>query len=74
MGTVGNAMNVIDIIIAENEEKSPWEPLSVRRGKVGGFGGQPAGYKKGENVITLCMGCGVFFPQQTGKPTPGELI
>jgi len=60
MGTVGNPMNAINIIIAENEEKSPWEPLSVRRGKVGGFGGPPANYKKGENIITLCMGWGIL--------------
>ena len=60
MGTVGNPMNGLNIIIAENEEDSPWEPLSVRRGKVGGFGGPPAGYKKGENVVTLLMGWGVL--------------
>ena len=33
MGMVGNPMNAINIIIAENEEDSPWEPLCVRRGK-----------------------------------------
>ncbi len=60
MGTVGNPMNAISIIIAENEEKSPWEPFSVRRGKVGGFGGPPANYEKGENVITLLTGWGIL--------------
>jgi hypothetical protein len=61
MGTVGNPMNAISIIIAENEEKSPWEPFSVRRGKVAGFGEeQPAGYQKGENVITLLNGWGIL--------------
>jgi hypothetical protein len=67
MGTVGNPMNAINIIIAENEEDSPWEPLSVRRGKGEGmmsFPGMPApklpGYKKGENVVTLFMGWGVL--------------
>jgi len=61
MGTVGNPMNAINIIIAENEEDSPWEPLSVRRGKAGGPGGaQPAGYTKGENVVTLFTGWGVL--------------
>jgi len=60
MGTVGNPMNAINIIIAENEEKSPWEPFSVRRGKVGGFGGPPANYKKGENVVTLLTGWGIL--------------
>ena len=60
MGTVGNPMNAINVIIAENEEKSPWEPFSVRRGKVGGFGGPPANYKKGENVVTLLTGWGIL--------------
>jgi hypothetical protein len=67
MGTVGNAMNAINIIIAENEEDSPWEPLSVRRGKGEGMmsmPGMPAlkpeGFKKGENVVTLFMGWGVL--------------
>lgn len=49
MGTVGNPMNLIDIIIAENEEKSPFKPLSVRRG-----------FKPNENVVTLFMGWGVL--------------
>ncbi|MFC1840235.1 hypothetical protein ACFL1N_11685 [Thermodesulfobacteriota bacterium] len=60
MGTVGNPMNAINIIIAENEEDSPWEPLSVRRGKAAGPGGQPAGYQKGESVVTLFVGWGVL--------------
>ena len=67
MGTVGNPMNAINIIIAENEEDSPWEPLSVRRGKGEGmrsFPGMPAakpeGFEKGENVITLFTGWGVL--------------
>jgi hypothetical protein len=49
MGTVGNPMNAINIIIAENETESPFEPLSVRRG-----------FKKDENVITLFTGWGVL--------------
>ena len=49
MGTVGNPMNAINIIIAENEENSPFEPLSVRRGA-----------KTGENIVTLFMGWGVL--------------
>jgi hypothetical protein len=67
MGTVGNPMNAINIIIAENEEDSPWEPLSVRRGKGEGmmsFPGMPVpkpeGFKKGENVVTLFNGWGVL--------------
>ncbi len=49
MGTVGNAMNAINIIIAENERDSPFPPLSVRRG-----------FKPGENVITLFTGWGIL--------------
>ncbi len=62
-GTVGNPTNAINIIIAENEEKSPWEPFSVRRSNAGGgrFGGPPpAKYKKGDNVVTLLMGWGLL--------------
>ena len=67
MGTVGNPMNAINIIIAENEEDSPWDPLSVRRGRGEGivaFRGRPApepqGFEKGENVVTLFTGWGVL--------------
>ena len=49
MGTVGNPMNLNNVIIAENEELSPWEPLSVRRGA-----------KRDENIITLFLGWGVL--------------
>jgi hypothetical protein len=49
MGTIGNPMNLIGIIIAENEEKSPFKPLAVRRG-----------FKDGENIITLFMGWGIL--------------
>jgi hypothetical protein len=49
MGTVGNPMNLINIVIAENEKESPWDPLSVRKG-----------YKKNENVVSLYEGWGVL--------------
>ncbi len=49
MGQVGNPMNLINIVIAENEEKSPWAPFSVRKG-----------FKKGENVLSLFEGWGVL--------------
>ena len=49
MGTVGNPMNAINIIIAENEENSPFEPFSVRKG-----------FEKGQNIITLFTGWGVL--------------
>jgi len=49
MGTVGNAQNALATIIAEHEEKSPFQPLSVRRG-----------FEKGENIITTLTGWGVL--------------
>lgn len=49
MGTIGNPMNLIGIIMAENEEKSPFKPLAVRRG-----------FKEGENIVTLFMGWGIL--------------
>jgi hypothetical protein len=64
MGTVGNPMNLVNIIIAENEEASPFEPFSVRGGgggMMGGFGGGGgATFKKGDNVITLMSGWGIL--------------
>ena len=49
MGVVGNPMNLIDVVIAENEEKSPFKPFSVRKG-----------FRKGENVVSLFEGWGVL--------------
>jgi hypothetical protein len=49
MGTVGNPMNAINVIIAENERDSPFKPLSVRRG-----------FKEGENVVTMYSGWGIL--------------
>ncbi|MBN1566882.1 MAG: hypothetical protein JXA73_03490 [Acidobacteria bacterium] len=49
MGTIGNPMNLIGIIMAENELRSPFKPLSVRRG-----------FKEGENIVTLFMGWGIL--------------
>jgi len=49
MGTVGNPMNAINVIIAENERDSPFKPLSVRRG-----------FKENENVVTLFVGWGIL--------------
>lgn len=49
MGVVGNPMNWNNVIIAENEENSPWQPLHVRRG-----------YKPSESVVTLCEGWGIL--------------
>ena len=49
MGTVGNALNALALIIAENEKDSPFKPLSVRRG-----------FKEGENIATLFNGWGIL--------------
>ncbi len=49
MGTVGNPMNLINIVIAENEEASPWKPFSVRKG-----------FKPNESVVSLFEGWGVL--------------
>lgn len=49
MGVIGNHGNAINMIIAENEEKSPFEPFSVRKG-----------FKKGENIATLFTGWGIL--------------
>jgi len=55
MGTIGNPMNLINIIIAENEEKSPYPPFSVRRG-----------FEKGENIVTLFEGWGILSAANWG--------
>jgi hypothetical protein len=49
MGTVGNPMNLINIVIAENERDSPWAPFSVRKG-----------FKPNENIVSLFTGWGVL--------------
>ena len=49
MGTVGNAQNALALIIAENEQDSPFKPLSVRRG-----------FKEGENIVTMFTGWGIL--------------
>jgi hypothetical protein len=49
MGVVGNPMNLINIVLGENEEESPWEPFSVRKG-----------FKKNENIVSLFEGWGVL--------------
>jgi hypothetical protein len=49
MGTVGNPMNWNDVIIAENEQDSPWKPYHIRKG-----------FKPTDSVVTLCEGWGVL--------------
>jgi hypothetical protein len=42
-------MNWNNVIIAENEENSPWQPYHVRKG-----------FKPADSVVTLCEGWGVL--------------
>jgi hypothetical protein len=49
MGVIGNHGNAINMVIAENEEKSPFRPFSVR-----------LGFGKGENVVSLFEGWGIL--------------
>jgi hypothetical protein len=64
MGTVGNPMDLINIVIAENERDSPWEPYSVRLSQRPpspfGGGGAHKAYKRGDNVASLFNGWGVL--------------
>jgi len=73
MGTVGNPMNLINIVLAENERDSPFEPFAVRRG-----------YKRGQNVVSLFSGWGILSsknwkfndwgtPSEHGWRGPGDL-
>ncbi len=61
MGVVGNPMNLINIVIAENEEKSPFQPFSVRKG-----------FKKGENIVSLFEGWGVLSAANWGAGSWGS--
>jgi len=45
MGDMGNTLNYINLIMAENEEASPWEPFHVQHG-----------FKKDENVVSMFAG------------------
>jgi hypothetical protein len=49
MGVIGNPMNWNNVIMAENEEASPWQPFHVRRG-----------FKPNDSVVTLCEGWGIL--------------
>ena len=48
MGVIGNPMNWNSIIIAENEEASPWKPFHVQKG-----------FKPAESVISIFTGLGI---------------
>jgi hypothetical protein len=49
MGVIGNPMNYANIIIAENEKDSPWQPFSVRHG-----------FKPNDSVVSIFEGWGVI--------------
>jgi hypothetical protein len=55
LGSVGNNLNYNNVVIAENEEASPWDPFHVQRG-----------FKKEENVVSLFRGLGVV-PGQVAR-------
>jgi hypothetical protein len=48
LGSQGNNLNYNNLVIAENETESPWNPLSVQ-----------AGFKPGESAISLFDGLGI---------------
>ena len=52
MGTMGNMLNYINLIMVENEEASPWEPFHVQKG-----------FKKDENVVSMFAGLSVSAGQ-----------
>ena len=69
MGVVGNPMNWNNIIIAENEEDSPWLPFHVRHG-----------YNPTDSVVSLFEGWGIIsaknskFSKWTQEPDfPGAV-
>jgi hypothetical protein len=46
MGSLGNGYTYNSVTFAENEERSPWEPLHVQRG-----------FKKEDSVVSVFFGC-----------------
>ena len=52
MGTMGNMLNYINLIMVENEEASPWQPFHVEKG-----------FKKDENVVSMFSGLSVSAGQ-----------
>ena len=55
LGSLGNNLNYNNVVIAENEDASPWPPFHVQRG-----------FKKEENVVSLFRGLGVV-PGQVAR-------
>ncbi len=52
LGSQGNSVNWVNIVIAENEEASPWVPLHVQKG-----------FKKAESVVSIFAGLGIHAGQ-----------
>jgi hypothetical protein len=52
MGSQGNSLNYNNIVIAENEGRSPWAPLSAQKG-----------FKAGESVVSIFTGLGIHAGQ-----------
>ena len=52
LGSQGNAYNWVNIIIAENEQASPWSPLHVQKG-----------FSPEENVVSIFAGLGIHAGQ-----------
>lgn len=52
IGSQGNSLNYNNIVIAENEGRSPWAPLSVQKG-----------FKAGESVVSMFTGLGIHAGQ-----------
>jgi hypothetical protein len=58
-GSQGNSLNYNNIVIAENEERSPWVPLSIQKG-----------FKEGESVVSIFSGLGI----SAGKDAPRTTV
>jgi hypothetical protein len=56
MAVVGNPTNWVNVIIAENEADSPWQPFSVQKG-----------FKPDENVVSIFVGWGVLSSANSAK-------
>jgi hypothetical protein len=52
MGDMGNTLNYINLMMAENEEASPWEPFHVQYG-----------FKKEDSVVSMFSGLGISAGQ-----------
>lgn len=58
-GSLGNSLNFVNIVIAENEARSPWTPLSTQKG-----------FKAGESVVSIFTGLGIHAGQGARRSGP----